>query len=155
MSDLQRGLMDISKKILTAISLSLASVILAAPAAAAVINVVKSPECGCCAKWVEHLQKAGHTVKVENGDPSLEATRLGVPEDLRSCHTSTVGRYALEGHVPAADIARLLREKPKAAGLAVAGMPMGAPGMEHGDHKQAFNTILFDKAGKTRVFAKH
>lgn len=155
MSDLQRDLMDISKKILTAISLSLTSVVLAVPAAAAVINVVKSPECGCCAKWVEHLQKAGHTVKVENGDPSVEAARLGIPKDLRSCHTSTVGRYALEGHVPAADIARLLREKPKAAGLAVAGMPMGAPGMEHGDHKQAFNTILFDKSGKTRVFARH
>ena len=144
-----------NKKLLAAISLSVGSIIFAAPAAAAVINVVKSPECGCCAKWVEHLQKAGHTVKVENGDPSVEAARLGVPNDLRSCHTSTVGRYALEGHVPAADIARLLREVPKAAGLAVAGMPMGAPGMEHGDHKQAFNTILFDKAGKTRVFAKH
>ena len=147
--------MNLKKKVMAAVCLSLASVVLAAPAAAAVIKVVKSPTCGCCAKWVGHLQKAGHTVEVELGDPGVEANRLGVPQDLRSCHTSTVGRYALEGHVPVADIARLLREAPKGAGLAVAGMPMGAPGMEHGDHKQSFNTILFDKAGKTRVFAKH
>ena len=127
----------------------------AAPAAAAVLNVVKSPSCGCCAKWVEHVRKAGHTVNVKNGDPSAEASRLSVPADLRSCHTTTVGRYALEGHVPAEDIARLLREKPNAAGLAVAGMPMGAPGMEHGAHKQPYQTILFTRAGKTRVFAAH
>lgn len=127
----------------------------ASPAAAAVVNVVKSTSCGCCAKWVEHVRKAGHTVNVMNSDPSAEAGRLGVPADLRSCHTSKVGPYALEGHVPSEDIARLLREKPNAAGLAVAGMPMGAPGMEHGAHKQQYQTILFTPSGKTRVFAKH
>lgn len=127
---------------------------LATPAAAAVLHVVKSVSCGCCSKWVDHMRKAGHTVKVTNGDPSAEARRLGVPEDLRSCHTARVGRYTLEGHVPAQDIARLLREKPNAAGLAVAGMPAGSPGMES-TVKQRFETILFAKDGKWRVFARH
>ena len=93
--------------------------------------------------------------RMQHGGPYAEATRLGVPDDLRSCHTATVGRYALEGHVPAEDIARLLREKPVAAGLTVAGMPAGAPGMEHGGNKQPYHTILFDRTGQTRVFASH
>lgn len=147
--------MKLSKSLAITIGLSLPAIVSAAPAAAAVVHVVKSPTCGCCAKWVEHLQKAGLIVKVQHGDPYAEATRLGVPDDLRSCHTATVGRYALEGHVPAEDIARLLREKPVAAGLTVAGMPAGAPGMEHGGNKQPYRTILFDRTGQTRVFASH
>ena len=126
----------------------------ASSAAAAVVHVVKSASCGCCSEWVEHMRKAGHMVKVTNGDPHAEASRLGVPDDLRSCHTSTVGRYALEGHVPAEDIARLLREKPNAAGLAVAGMPAGAPGMESAV-KQPYQTMLYSRDGKRRVFASH
>ncbi|MES2902719.1 MAG: DUF411 domain-containing protein [Pseudomonadota bacterium] len=147
--------MKLRKKLLIVAGASLAALGATSPAAAAVVNVVKSPTCGCCEKWIDHVRKAGHIVKVENGDPSAEATRAGVPANLRSCHTSSVGRYTLEGHVPAEDIARLLREKPDAAGIAVAGMPAGAPGMEHGDHKEPFQTILFDRAGKTRVFASH
>ena len=147
--------MNLSKKPLAGVGLFLAVIAWATPAAAAVVNVVKSPTCGCCVKWVEHLQKAGHDVKVQNSDPSAEAARLGVPDDLRSCHTARVGRYALEGHVPAEDIARLLRDKPNGAGLAVAGMPIGAPGMEQGTRKEKFQTILFDRAGKRRVFATH
>lgn len=147
--------MTLSKRLAIFGGAFLVAVAGASPAAAAVLNVVKSPSCGCCAKWVEHVRKAGHIVNVKNGDPSAEASRLGVPADLRSCHTSTVGRYVLEGHVPTGDIARLLREKPNAVGLAVAGMPMGAPGMEHGAHKQQYQTIVFTRAGKTRVFAKH
>ena len=142
------------RKLLFAIAAPVAIFSLAAPAAAAVVHVVKSATCGCCSKWVEHMRKAGHTMKVTNGDPHAEAGRLGVPDDLRSCHTASVGRYALEGHIPAEDVARLLREKPNAAGLAVAGMPAGSPGMES-TVKQPFETILFAKDGKRRVFARH
>ena len=143
-----------ARRILLAVAAPLAIASLGTPAAAAVIHVVKSATCGCCSKWVEHMRKAGHTVKVTNGDPHAEASRLGVPDDLRSCHSSTVGRYALEGHVPADDVARLLREKPDATGLAVAGMPAGSPGMDSAV-KQPFQTILFAKNGKRRVFAHH
>lgn len=143
-----------TRKLLLAIAIPASMLACASPAAAAVIHVVKSASCGCCSKWVDHMRKGGHTVKVTNGDPSAAAARLGVPEDLRSCHTATVGRYTLEGHVPAKDVARLLREKPDAAGIAVPGMPAGSPGMESAV-KQPFETILFAKDGKRRVFARH
>ena len=143
-----------ARKLVLAVGAQISILAFATPAAAAVVHVVKSVTCGCCSKWVEHIRKAGHTVKVTDGDPYAEASRLGVPDDLRSCHTATVGRYALEGHVPAQDVARLLREKPDAAGLAVAGMPAGSPGMEAAG-KQPFETILFSRDGKRRVFARH
>ena len=134
----------------------LAMASLATPAAAAVINVVKTASCGCCGKWVEHMRKAGHDVRVTNvADVSPTARKLGVPDDLRSCHTSSVGGYAIEGHVPAADIARLLREKPKAAGLSVPGMVAGSPGMEMGSNKPPYQAILFTRDGKRKVFAQH
>ena len=125
-------------------------------AAAATLLVTKSATCGCCKHWVEHMKKAGFTVKVnevQNVTPT--ARRLGVPDELRSCHTSEIGGYAIEGHVPAADVKRLLATRPKAAGIAVPGMVVGSPGMEHGDHREPYQVILFDKAGKTRVFASH
>lgn len=143
-----------TRKLFLAIALPASILACASPTAAAVIHVVKSASCGCCSKWVDHMRKAGHTVKVTEGDPSAEAARLHVPGDLRSCHTARVGRYTLEGHVPAQDVARLLREQPDAAGLAVAGMPAGSPGMES-DVKQPFETMLFAKDGKRRVFARH
>ncbi len=125
-------------------------------AAAATLAVTKTATCGCCAKWVEHMRKAGFKVTVRDvADVAPTAKRLGVPTHLRSCHTSQIGGYAIEGHVPAADVKRLLAKRPKAAGIAVAGMVMGSPGMEHGDHRQPYQTILFDKAGKTQVFASH
>ena len=140
--------------LLAATPLAIAS--LAAPAAAAVINVVKTAACGCCGKWVEHMKKAGHDVRVVNvADVTPTARRLGVPDDLRSCHTSSVGGYAIEGHVPAADIARLLRERPKAAGLSVPGMVAGSPGMEMGSNKPPYQTIIFTRDGKRKVFAQH
>lgn len=145
-----------NRKLLLLIATPLAIASFAAPAAAAVINVVKTAACGCCGKWVEHMKKAGHDVRVTNvTDVTPTARRLGVPDDLRSCHTSSVGGYAIEGHVPAADIARLLREKPKAAGLAVPGMVAGSPGMEMGAMKQPYQVILFTRDGKRRVFAQH
>ena len=124
--------------------------------AATTIHVVKTPTCGCCTDWVTHLRQAGYRVTVAHvNDLTPTARRLGVPDDLRSCHTATVGGYAIEGHVPAADIRRLLRERPAAAGIAVPGMPMGSPGMEHGNHRERYNTILFTRAGRRTVFARH
>ena len=121
-----------------------------------VIEVVKSPTCGCCNGWVAHLRRAGFRVRVtDTADVTPTARRLGVPDDLRSCHTASVGGYAIEGHVPAGDIVRLLRQRPAAAGLAVPGMPMGSPGMEHGGHREPYQVILFTRAGRRKVFASH
>lgn len=125
-------------------------------AAAATLTVTKTASCGCCSDWVEHMKKAGFKVAVHDvEDVTPTATRLGVPANLRSCHTAEIDGYAIEGHVPAADVKRLLATRPKAAGLAVPGMAVGSPGMEGDGRSQAYQTILFDKAGKTRVFATH
>ena len=125
-------------------------------AAAQTIEVVKSPYCGCCTQWVEHLRAEGFEVRVvEAEDVTPAARQAGVPDDLRSCHTATVEGYAIEGHVPAADIRRLLAERPDAAGIAVPGMPIGSPGMEQGDKRQAYSTILFGRGGRRQVFARH
>ncbi len=125
-------------------------------AAAATLVVTKSAYCGCCKNWVEHMKKAGFAVEVhEVEDVTPTARKLGVPDKLRSCHTSQIGGYAIEGHVPAADVKRLLATKPKAAGLAVPGMVAGSPGMEQGGYKEPYQVLLFDKAGKTKVFASH
>jgi hypothetical protein len=127
-----------------------------AQATAATIQVVKSPYCGCCTQWVEHLRANGFTVEVtETEDPGPVAHRHGVPDALRSCHTATIENYVIEGHVPAADIRRLLEERPQAAGLAVPGMPVGSPGMEQGDRRQPYATILFHRDGRRQVFARH
>lgn len=119
------------------------------------ITVYKSPSCGCCAKWVEHLEKNGFAPAVrdmENVDEVKDT--FGVPNALRSCHTASVGKYVVEGHVPAADIQRLLREHPAIAGLAAPGMPNGAPGME-GGRTDRYDVIAFDRAGKTSIFQHH
>lgn len=131
------------------------ALLMTAQANAAAIEVMKSAYCGCCAHWVEYLKTRGFEVKVTDTD-AMKSIKdsLGVPEQLRSCHTAKVGKYVVEGHVPAEDIERLLKEQPDAIGIAVAGMPMGAPGMEHGSHKEAYQTILFTAKG-TRVFASH
>jgi len=140
---------------LAALPLLLASYAQAAQAGP-VVSVVKSPSCGCCNDWVAHLRRSGFQVRITDvADVTPWARRLGVPDDLRSCHTASVGGYAIEGHVPAADIRRLLARRPAAAGLAVPGMPMGSPGMEHGAMRQRYQTILFTRAGRRTVFAQH
>lgn len=119
------------------------------------ITVYKDPNCGCCAKWVDHLVKHGFRVTAKDSeDMTAVKAGLGVPPALNSCHTGLVNGYIIEGHVPAADIKRLLVEKPKVAGLAVPGMPMGSPGME-GPRTDRYDVLTFDKAGKTTVFASH
>lgn len=125
---------------------------LAASAAAPVIEVYKSESCGCCTEWVKHLQRNGFTVKAQNvANPSDYREKFGMPQDLGSCHTGMVAGYALEGHVPAADIKRLLAEKPKARGLAVPSMPMGSPGME-GHRKDPFDVLLVQANGRYSVY---
>lgn len=128
---------------------------LAAPAAARpIIEVWKSPSCGCCVKWVDHLKAAGFTVKIDDtaGNANMRA-RLGMPSRYGSCHTARVGGYVIEGHVPAADIQRLLKEKPDALGLAVPGMPLGSPGMETPDGQtQPYEVLLVLRDGQTRIY---
>ena len=110
--------------------------------------VYKSPTCSCCKKWVEHLRANGFPVQVrEPDDLNTVKDRLGVPADMRSCHTAEIDGYVIEGHVPAADVQRLLREKPKALGLAVPGMPLGSPGMEVDDRRQAYTVWLLQDDG--------
>ena len=134
----------------------LALLVSAQSAVAATLVVTKTAYCGCCKAWVERMKAAGFTVVVKDVDDiTPTARKLGVPDDLRACHTAEIGGYAIEGHVPAADIKRLLAEHPKAAGIAVPGMQMGTPGMEHGNHAMPYEVLLFDRDGKTKVFAVH
>ncbi len=120
------------------------------------VDVYKDPNCGCCGAWVDHLKAAGFPVKVtEVSDTGAVRKRHGIPAQYGSCHTGVVSGYAIEGHVPADDIKRLLAKKPAAAGLSVPGMPVGSPGMEVGDRKDPFQVLLIDKAGRSTVFATY
>lgn len=124
-------------------------------AAAPVIDVWKSPSCGCCKGWIEHLEAAGFVVRAHDTGNTAVRARLGIPARLGSCHTGQVGGYAVEGHVPARDIRRLLAEKPKAVGLVVPGMPVGSPGMEDGSRRDAYDVLLVRADGTTAVFASY
>ncbi len=123
------------------------------------IVVTKDPTCGCCSGWADHMRAAGFPVEViETSEINRVKVRLGVPEDLASCHTAEVSGYVLEGHVPAEAVKRLLTERPPAKGLAVPGMPMGSPGMEMADMApETFEVILFgpEGAGPTRATRAH
>ncbi len=127
------------------------------PAMAQSIDVHVSPDCSCCKAWVRHLEQSGFTPRViEGSDLAALKRRHGVPEQAKACHTALIGGYVVEGHVPAADIRRLLAEKPQAAGIAVPDMPVGSPGMEvAGSAPQPYQTLLIDKAGATSVYARH
>ncbi len=121
------------------------------------IAMYKSPTCGCCEKWADHMMQNEFSVKsIPTKDMSALKQRIPLPLNLRSCHTAFVEGYIIEGHVPAEAVAKLLREKPKdIAGLAVGGMPIGSPGMEQGNIKQPFDVIAFDKAGNQMVYASY
>ena len=127
------------------------------PAAGPALTVYKTPTCGCCSKWVDHMKKAGFQVSVyDMPKASLDNVKLKhkVPEAAHSCHTAVVEGYAIEGHVPATEVKRLLKDKPKVTGLAVPGMPIGSPGMESpGVTAQPYDVVTFDAEGKTKVFA--
>jgi hypothetical protein len=117
------------------------------------ITVHSSPTCGCCHKWVEHLEQNGFVVTVDSiPDVSPHKRRLGVPQALWSCHTAVVAGYAIEGHVPADLVRRLVAERPPVLGVAAPGMPNGSPGME-GFGKDRYEVLTFDRAGATEVYA--
>ena len=125
-----------------------------APAKTAV-TVYKSPTCGCCGKWVEYMNAKGFAATATDmADVAPIKAKHGVPARLHSCHTSLVGGYVIEGHVPVEDIQRLLREKPAIVGLAAPGMPAGSPGMDV-PNSPSYDVLTFDKAGNTKVFATH
>lgn len=130
----------------------------AAASAATAVEVWKDPSCGCCKDWVDHMQAHGFQVTVhETGNAAVRA-KLGLPQALGSCHTALVGGYLLEGHVPAADVQRLLRDKPQALGLAVPGMPVGSPGMDgaiYGGRKDPYDVLLVARNGSTTVFTRY
>ena len=123
----------------------------------AAITVYKDPSCGCCTKWVEHLRASGFVPDVhDRADMDALKDSLGVPAALRSCHTAVAGRYVVEGHVPAADVKKLLASSPaKVVGLAVPGMPAGSPGMEMGGRSDRYDVIAFGAKGTSHVFATH
>ena len=127
-------------------------------AQATTVQVWKDPNCGCCHLWVEHLQATGFKVEVRDVGNTAARKRLGMPEKLGSCHTAMVGGYVIEGHVPAAEIHRLLKERPVALGLSVPGMPIGSPGMdgpEYKGRKDAYDVLLVQKDGSTKSFQRY
>jgi hypothetical protein len=120
------------------------------------ITVYRSASCSCCGKWLEHLKANNFNVKdIVMEDVLPIKQKHGITDKLASCHTALVGDYVIEGHVPANDIMKLLKSKPKVIGLAVPGMVNGSPGMEMGDHKNAYEVVSFDKDQKTAVFSSY
>jgi hypothetical protein len=118
------------------------------------MTVYKSPTCRCCGKWIDHMKAQGFTLDVKDMDDVSPVKRtMGIPEDMWSCHTGVVGKYAVEGHVPADVVKKLLAEKPKAIGIAVPGMPVGSPGMESGSRKDKYDVMLVRAGAKPKVYA--
>ncbi len=136
-------------------ALPLAQISRAASPAVPAVSVSKLVECGCCDQWAEHLRKNGFAVSVrEVPDLAPVRKKYGVSRDFGTCHVAMVEGYVVEGHVPAADIRRLLRERPKVAGLAVPGMPAGSPGME-GPRSDPYEVLAFERSGAARVYARY
>jgi len=141
----------------TAVSAAITLVVLppAPPADAPLARVYKNPTCQCCTKWVRHLQRAGFAVTTEHpADLAGIRTDAGVPSEYAACHTAVIEGYVIEGHVPAADIKRLLAERPAARGLAVPGMPVGSPGME-GPDVEDYRVYLLQADGSASVYSQH
>ncbi|OZH53875.1 hypothetical protein AFK68_14690 [Hydrocoleum sp. CS-953] len=119
------------------------------------ITVYRTPTCGCCQGWVEHIKQNGFQVTdIVKPESEIQTIRQkhNLPSDLTSCHTSEIAGYLVEGHIPVADVKRLISQKPNIAGISVPGMPIGTPGMEMGDRQQSFDVFAFKKDGQTRVF---
>ena len=123
-----------------------------------VVEVWKDPSCGCCKDWMAHMESAGFDMRVHESGKAAAQVRLGIAPQFSSCHTASVAGYALEGHVPARDVQRLLKDKPKAVGLAVPGMPIGSPGMdgpEYNKRKDPYDVLLVQADGSSRVFQSY
>jgi hypothetical protein len=128
------------------------------PAPPIEIEVWKSPTCGCCKDWVAHMEANGFRVKVHDVGNTAARARLGLAEKFGSCHTARVGRYAIEGHVPAQDVLRLLKQRPQGLGLAVPGMPVGSPGMDgpaYGSRKDPHDVLLVAADGSSSIFSSY
>jgi hypothetical protein len=126
--------------------------------AVADIEVWKSPTCGCCKDWITYLEGSGFRVKVHDTGNNAMRSRLGMPSKFGSCHTAQIGKYVLEGHVPSREINRLLREQPRAVGLSVPNMPVGAPGMDgpqYGQRRDPFDVLLVQADGSAKVYASY
>jgi hypothetical protein len=122
------------------------------------MQVWKDPNCGCCKDWIAHLEKNGFVVTVSDAGNNAARARLGMPKQFGSCHTGLVQGYVIEGHVPAADVLRLLKERPQSLGLAVPGMPVGSPGMDgpvYGARRDAYRVLLIQKDGSSKVFSSY
>lgn len=122
------------------------------------VEVWKDASCGCCGDWITHMEKNGFKITVHDTGNNAVRARLGLPTKYGSCHTALVGGYVVEGHVPASDVQRLLREKPQALGLAVPGMPIGSPGMDgavYGGRRDRYDTLRVSRDGSSRVFQSH
>jgi hypothetical protein len=122
------------------------------------VEVWKDVSCGCCHDWIAHMKASGFEVRAYDVGNVAARQRLGVPAKLGSCHTALVDGYAIEGHVPASEVQRLLRERPPAVGLVVPGMPIGSPGMDtpaYGGRRDAYSVLLLGKDGKTSVYASY
>ncbi len=142
----------------TLLAAGLLSVATLGPALAAddELTMFKDPNCGCCGKWAEHMRANGFRVKeVATREMDAVKHKAGVPPALASCHTAKVGGYIVEGHVPAADVKRMLAQKPAITGLSAPGMPLGSPGMEGPYAAERYDVVSFDSAGKSAVFARH
>jgi hypothetical protein len=153
---MQKSFMAVRRRTLTLLAAApLALVSMRALSAVPAVSMFKLTDCGCCDLWAEHLRKNGFAVSVRSV-PDLAPVRvkLGIPNIFDTCHTALVDGYAIEGHVPASDIQRLLRSKPKLAGLAVPGMPAGSPGME-GPRSDPYDVLAFDRNGATQIYARY
>ena len=122
------------------------------------MEVWKDPSCGCCKDWVEHMEANGFRVKVHDTGNNAVRAQLRIDRKYGSCHTAVVGGYAIEGHVPAADVLRLLKDKPAAIGLAAPGMPVGSPGMDgevYGGRKDTYDVVLLARDGGASVYRRY
>lgn len=138
--------------------LSFLVILLPAAAMAASVEMMTTSGCSCCQAWARHLRAAGFEVTVKDlamGQLMRAKLDAGVPATLAACHTARIGGYVVEGHVPAREIQKLLTERPDAIGLVVPGMPIGSPGMESGDRREAYEVLLLKRGGKTEVFARY
>jgi len=141
------------RTLLALTGLALPALATASPATLPRIAVYKTQYCGCCKAWISHLEQAGFPVEAHDvADTAAWRAKLRMPDAYGSCHTAAVEGYALEGHVPAADIKRLLAERPRAVGLAVPGMPVGSPGMEAGGRSDPYDVLLVTADGRSRVY---
>ena len=143
------------RSLLGMVAMGAASIAVAAKPQILEIQVWKDPNCGCCNAWIEHLEKNGFSLSVIDAGNNAARARLGLPQKFASCHTGLVQGYVIEGHVPAADIRRLIKEKPDATGIAVPGMPIGSPGMDgpdYGKQRDPYQVLLIQKNGSSKVF---